>query len=393
MANVGNKKTRHIKNLGSVYYDNNRAKWIGQITIGKYNNGRVKVKRFVSSNQNDVIDKMRKYNKIHANNMILDEIKNSSGDILVSEYFHNYMLTVKKIRLKRASYTRELGTLNNHVIPYIGEYRMNELTTEIIQNEVLNKLIYRGYSFSTIHKAYVLINQCLKYAYHQHIISSNPCDFVAEPSKKIFTRKPIRFFTDEEIAKFIDCATLKDSNNQYKYTNGIALVILMYTGLRAGELMALQWQDVNLKSNYLNIHKNVVTYYDDNNERKVANQEDTKTQTHRFVYLTKSAKSYLKHLYLTRKPRSNDYLVITTSKRSIDSLETTYHSICKRANILNPQGLHTLRHTYASLLIRKKVDIKIISETLGHASVAFTYNTYVHLIEEEKAKTIKEIDI
>lgn len=58
----------------------------------------------------------------------------------------------------------------------------------------------------------------------------------------------------------------------------------MYTGLRAGELMALQWQDVNLKSNYLNIHKNVVTYYDDNNERKVANQEDTKTQTHRFVY-------------------------------------------------------------------------------------------------------------
>ena len=167
----------------------------------------------------------------------------------------------------------------------------------------------------------------------------------------------------------------------------------MYTGLRAGELMALQWQDVNLKSNYLNIHKNVVTYYDDNNERKVANQEDTKTQTHRFVYLTKSAKLYLKHLYLTRKPRSNDYLVITTSKRSIDSLETTYHSICKRANILNPQGLHTLRHTYASLLIRKKVDIKIISETLGHASVAFTYNTYVHLIEEEKAKTIKEIDI
>ena len=95
---------------------------------------------------------------------------------------------------------------------------MNELTTEIIQNEVLNKLIYRGYSFSTIHKAYVLINQCLKYAYHQHIISNNPCDFVAEPSKKIFARKPIRFFTDEEIAKFIDCATLKDSNNQYKYT-------------------------------------------------------------------------------------------------------------------------------------------------------------------------------
>ena len=113
MANVGNKKTRHIKNLGSVYYDNNRAKWIGQITIGKYDNGRVKVKRFVGSNQNDVIDKMRKYNKTHANNMILDEIKNSSGDILVSEYFHNYMLTVKKFVWKEQAI---LGNLEHLII-------------------------------------------------------------------------------------------------------------------------------------------------------------------------------------------------------------------------------------------------------------------------------------
>ena len=80
---------------------------------------------------------------------------------------------------------------------------MNELTTEIIQNEVLNNLIYRGYSFSTIHKAYVLINQCLKYAYHQHIISNNPCDFVTEPSKKIFTRKPIRFSLTKKLPNLL----------------------------------------------------------------------------------------------------------------------------------------------------------------------------------------------
>lgn len=393
MANVGNKKIRHIKNIGSVYYENARNRWVGQIETGKYKNGRTKVKRFIGTNQNEVIDKMRKYKETHGNTTLINEREKSSQDILVHDFFYNYMLCVKKIRLKPSSYTRELGTLKNHILPYIGEYYMNDLTTEIIQNGLLNKLIYKGYSYSTIHKAYVLINQGLQYAHHKNIILNNPCDLAVEPSKKIFMQKSKRFFNDEEISKFIECATLKNGQNHYKYKNGIALVILLYTGLRAGEFMALRWKDVNLKSGYLNIHQNIVTYYNDEDERAVVKQEGTKTQERRFVYLTKSAKLYLTELYSIRNPQLDDYLVLTQKKRSIDSLGETYRLICKRAGISNPQGLHTLRHTYASLLIRKKVDIKIISETLGHASVAFTYNTYVHLIEEEKAKTINEIDI
>lgn len=59
----------------------------------------------------------------------------------------------------------------------------------------------------------------------------------------------------------------------------------------------------------------------------------------------------------------------------------------------NHQGLHTLRHTFASLMIRKGVDIKIVSEMLGHSSVTFTYNTYVHLQEDDKADVIKKLAI
>lgn len=74
-------------------------------------------------------------------------------------------------------------------------------------------------------------------------------------------------------------------------------------------------------------------------------------------------------------------------------MRNSYLGICKKANIDNPQGLHTLRHTFASLMIRKGIDIKIISEMLGHSSVSFTYNTYVHLIEEEKAKVISQLEV
>ena len=75
------------------------------------------------------------------------------------------------------------------------------------------------------------------------------------------------------------------------------------------------------------------------------------------------------------------------------SLSSSYLAICNKAGIDNPQGLHTLRHTFASLMIRKGVDIKIISEMLGHASVSFICSTYVHSLEEEKAKTIQQLDI
>ena len=109
--------------------------------------------------------------------------------------------------------------------------------------------------------------------------------------------------------------------------------------------------------------------------------------------MTTSARKYFSELKQLVNPNSNDFVVITNGQRDISAVRKSYLGICKHANIDNPQGLHTLRHTFASLMIRKGVDIKIISEMLGHASVSFTYNTYVHLIEEEKAKAIQQIDV
>jgi len=73
-------------------------------------------------------------------------------------------------------------------------------------------------------------------------------------------------------------------------------------------------------------------------------------------------------------------------------MATGYRRICQRAGIENPLGIHTLRHTFASMLIRKEVDIKAVSEILGHTSVSFTYNTYVHLIEEQKSAAVAKLD-
>lgn len=386
MANSGSKKVRHVKGIGSISYDSSKEQWVGQVETGRYSNGRVKFKRFYSSNQNDVLYKMKQFKE---SLVVVDAPNDSIG---VEEYFKSFLINVKKPKLKPASYTRDLCTWNNNVKPYIGGYYLHELSPSIIQNEMINVLLLKGLSHSTIHKAYVLTNEALKYAQRQSILKNNPCDLVDMPSKKIFTEtKEIRFFNDDEINRFINTA-LNEKWHRTDYNNGLAIVSLIYTGLRAGELIGLKWGDINFDDNYIKVRSNVAVIYDESG-RHVIEQSSTKTRKSRIVHMTKSAYKYLTELYTIRSPKKNDYVFLCGGNRDLSSLSSSYLAICNKAGIDNPQGLHTLRHTFASLMIRKGVDIKIISEMLGHASVSFTYNTYVHLLEEEKAKTIQQLDI
>ena len=356
MANSGNKKARKVKGLGTIYYDNSKTQWVGLIEIGKYDNGRTKYKNCYGDSQNAVIDKMREYKIKHPEIINLESEKVEL--ISVTDYFNNFVQTIKKTKLKPSSYTRELGILKNNIIPFIGNYNISQLNTGVIQNELINALIAHPYSFSTIHKAYVLLNEGLSYAYKQGLIPKNPCEFVEEPSKKIFTNtKDIRFFNDDEINRFEECAlSIDKKTNTYHYRNGIALVSVIYTGLRVGELMALKWKDVDLKQGFLRVHSNSVAMYDDDNKRHIIIQDSTKTKKSRIVHLTKSAKKYYQLMKDSFNPSNEDYVYYVLNGRDSNRAMNTYTWICKKAGIENPQGVHTLRHQYVKYTTKKFSD-------------------------------------
>lgn len=386
---AGNKKTRHVKDLGAVYYDSTKSQWVGQVEHGRYTNGRVKFKRFYSTSQEECIYKMKQFKE--SNQPVKD---NDKEPMLFSKYLSYYMETVKKPKLKIASYERDCNTANNNIIPHIGGYELSELTTDIIQKSLINKLMSKGYSCSTINKAYVLTNECLKYACRQDLIPKNPCELVTKPTKSNlnYDSKDIRFFDDNEIERFKDTALRKYKNGKPAYLNGYPLIILIYTGLRIGEMLALKWKNVDLENKYIKVEANIAVVHD-GQDRIVIMQKGTKTKDSRIVYMTSSAYKYFEEWKQIVNPHPNDYVMITNGKRDISAIYQSYIGICNKAQIDNHQGLHTLRHTFASLMIRKGVDIKLISEMLGHSSVSFTYNTYVHLIEEEKAKIITQIQV
>ena len=74
------------------------------------------------------------------------------------------------------------------------------------------------------------------------------------------------------------------------------------------------------------------------------------------------------------------------------SVQRTFTRICDEIGVKH-KGIHALRHTFGSVLVRKKVDIKVVSEILGHSDVKFTYNRYIHIINEQKAEAINLLDV
>lgn len=383
---------RNSKNPNGSHsvYKTKDGRWIAQIVIGKNDNGTLKYKRFSSDKQYVVIEKMREFEQ----GFIYTKDANKS---YLSDFLDGYIFNVKKNILKPSSFDRDVRT-SNLIKRYIGNYLIEQLTAPFIQSDLINKLKEDNYSYSSIHKVYVLLNECLQYAVDTDKLTKNPCKLVKQPPKKMFEKKEIRWLSETEIKIFKNQAVAKYKTGNDRYVYGLPISLIIYTGLRCGELSALKWSDIDFINKKIYIRKNIVTAYDyETPEKKIRNkhlQTSTKTSEGRIIPLIKNAENILNELKAKyEKINPNGFIVNNSNEMTnVDVLSCAYTNIANTAGILNPLGIHTLRHTFASLLIKKGVDIKIVSEILGHKDVAFTYNTYVHILDEQKHQAMKLLD-
>lgn len=359
--------------------------FIGQTPIGTYENGRIKYKRFKGKKKADVVKKMEDFQ------LLLQQGTPEVTKNYLDQCLLQWAKSVKKIEVKPSSYNSIICLITQTINPALGHYTLDTLTPNLIQTELINKMFENGKSFSTIKKAYVYLKAGLRYYLPKG--TSNPCDDVVLPSKDKFTRKIIRFFNDDEIVAF------KAAAPKYKY--GQALILGMYTGLRGGELCGLKWKNIDWDKKEIFVGANVVTMYqydedaedDEQHGKYIVFEQDSAKSKDRYVSLNKTAIAALEKLKAKNYKGENSFVISPENKPvALHNLLNNYIAVCKKAEIENPQGLHTLRHTFASMLFRKGVDAKTVSELLGHASVAFTLNTYVHLIEDQKSNAVNLID-
>lgn len=379
------------EDMYSLYKSGDR--WVGQVKIGTYENGKQKYKRFYAQRQKDVVRRVIEYLE---NDYILNNTNKKIGGATVEAFLTWYLKEIKVHQLKKTSWHREENTLESHILPRIGHYRLNQLTSEIIQSQLLQNLKDNGYSYSTVHKAYVFLNAALKYAQIQNRIKTNPCDGVIAPKKKLFKKGEVRFLNEEEISLLKEKALEKNEKGQYKYEAGRMIVFALHTGMRAGELCGLQWKDINFKNSTARINKVSATIYIDK-KRTVTLEESTKSESSdRVIPLNDTAIEMLniqKSAYPGGKAIPTDFITTNSSKiMRVDLISQRYNSLAKAAGIPNPKGIHTLRHTFASMMLKKGVDIKLVSEILGHSTIAITYENYIHILNEQKARAVALID-
>lgn len=329
--------------------------------------------------------------------------------ITLNEFIEYWLSSYKLNRIEPSSYTRLYDLYNNQIKETIGQKMIGNITMKDIQKFIDDRAnpsdeSIKPMSYSGLRKIFYLLRPCLDVAVKEKIISQNPCREIVLPKEHLCRKKTkIQYsLTDDEIVKFKNAALLKGKcTNEYLNRNGIVLVLMLNLGLRAGEMLALEWEDVDMDNGVININKTVqsgIRNFDEGTVRCDRIKPSAKTKAgNRLLPMNNTVRFYLMELrdFDNRKGIKSKYVASTKNgtRVSLCNLQKSLYSIVRRSGINKHISLHILRHTFGSALIRKGVGVEVVSDLMGHSDITVTYSKYIHAIQEQKIKAMNMTSI
>lgn len=287
-----------------------------------------------------------------------------------------------------------------------------------IFSSYVDGLIEHGYALKTIREVCEIISQCLDYACDptRRELKYNYIKLVTMPNEENVKkkRKEIHFMTEDEMELLYkeskrtnmkgSCGGGSGIGNLVYGNNAYAIVILMYTGLRVGELLALKWCDIDLQNKTMFIHRSLreinnreKTSKDDGLPSIVYIEKETKTKNgRRTLSITNRVMESIEY-FLQFKKTDNDYVCVSNNHTHMrkDGITRTLNRMTKKAGLYHDSP-HELRHSFGSILLDKSdnVDraIGAISRILGHANITITYNIYIHILDSRLTTTFQMLD-
>lgn len=367
-----------------------------------------KRKTFYGTTKTEVRLKYQNYLKDLAANGIDSQDK---CKLTLNAYIEYWLETYKLKTIEPSSYDKLESVYQHQIKNTIGNLKLSEITAKDIQDLINNYASPKSPSTKPLAKSGLkrirqLLNQCLKNAVQEKRISVNPCNGVYIPNDvfiDVSTRQQFSL-NDSQMAELKKLALTETKYGEgYKYRDGLVLLIMLNTGLRSGEMLALEWTDVDLNNKTLSVNKIIQNKIVDrtNNEYKRVDRVKNGSKTeagHRVIPINGATVGYFEEIQ-----RNNATLGIkskyvcstrTGSRQSYRNLIRSLNTIQRQSETI-PQEitLHTLRHTFGSKLIRSGIDVSVVSKLMGHANITVTYNKYIHVIQEETAKAMELVDI
>lgn len=298
----------------------------------------------------------------------------------LDEWLNHYVKTSNKQR----TFERYCQTANVHIIPTLGDYELTELHPIVLQRFVSdllvngNKRTGKGLSPNFVKSVISVLQNSLKTAHILGLIPEYTADKIKRPK---IVEKQVECFSVAEQKK-IERYVLESKKAKLK-----GIVVCFYTGLRIGELLALTWDDIDFQKGRLAVTK---TCHDGNVNGKHCIIVDTpKTETsRRYIPLSKPLLAVLKDL---KKESKSDYVVSDKGDPVfVRSYQRTFELLLKRLGIPH-KGFHALRHTFATRAIECGMDVKSLSEILGHKNATITLNRYAHSLWEHKSEMMNKL--
>jgi len=305
----------------------------------------------------------------------------TDDNIPLAAYALSWLETFKRGKIRPSSYERYQFCLQLLCKDELAHLDVRAIRLEDIQMYI-NRL--DAMSASTIKKQRLLLNQVFEHAVLSGVIQRSPVQGAQMPPQSHNTKVIYPYEKDEQ--EKLVAAFTEEKNGRLRLRYGWGCVLILETGLRAGEALALEWGDIDEEKRTLKVTKNMVRV-----DGKNFVQRTTKTASgKRTIPLNSRAMEAVQHLIAQAIPGCPYVFATQTGKHlSYRNLLATMENACEAAGV-EQRGLHALRHSFASNLYARGVEIKVISKLLGHASTQITYDRYVHLFEGEIDDTLRQ---
>lgn len=299
----------------------------------------------------------------------------------LNEWLDNYV----KITNKKRTLEHYSGLVRLHILPQFGEKEINGISCTELQKFVCkllligNKSTGKGLSASSVNSIITIIQNSMRTALVLGLISKNPAETIRRP--KIVEKRIECFSTKEQ--QYIERAVFSDKR---LYLRGV--VLCLYTGLRIGELLALTWNDIDFRNKLLIVTKSC--YYAKNDDGKFSRIVDTPKTNASLRKIPLSTQMLL----LLREIKMNnlsDFVIAKNNKPiSIRTYQRSFECLLNAIGIPH-RNFHALRHTFATRAVECGVDVKTLSEILGHKNATITLNRYTHSLLDHKRNMMNRI--
>ena len=364
---------------GENIYLRKDGRWEGRAVKGRNQNGRIIFHSVYASKYSECKAKLASLKLFFTDTKHLNVYGNGS----LSDFLAYYLSSVLSLRVKPSTYVNYVSIKSKWIDEYFKKSSITHINKAMMQ-EFVAYLVNNRLSAGYIQNIFQLLYSAMKQAAEDGYIQSNPCEKVPLPKTE---KRRVSVLTRAE-QKQIEQISIGKSE-------GLPIVLSLYTGLRVGELCALKWADLDLDNHVLEVKNTMIRIKntnraDSNSPKTILMIQSAKTETSvRIIPLP----DFIVSMLYEHKVNSKSTFVFSHKQgKHLEPriLQYRFRTLQKAAGA-QVRNFHILRHTFATRCLENRVDVNTLSELLGHASAKMTLDYYGHSIIDHKRMAMNNL--